>query len=121
MILFKAKQRDFGWILFACWCSYFSYIFGNKIFSEPVAVFLASLLLGVVSNLFSRIKKRNSSLMLVPGMILLVPGSLGFFSISHLVQSDVVAGIQTALTMLMTAMALVFGILFSNILVRAER
>lgn len=121
MILFKAKQSDFGWILFACWCSYFSYVFGNIIFSEPVAVFLASLLLGVVSNLFSRNKKRNSSLMLVPGMILLVPGSLGFFSISHLVQSDVVAGIQTALTMLTTAMALVFGILFSNILVHAER
>ena len=121
MILFKAKQRDFGWILFACWCSYFSYVVGNRYFSEPVAVFLASLLLGLVSNLFSRIQKRNSSLMLVPGMILLVPGSLGFFSISHLVNSDVLAGIQTALTMLTTAMALVFGILFSNILVRAER
>jgi uncharacterized membrane protein YjjB (DUF3815 family) len=59
--------------------------------------------------------------MLVPGMILLVPGSLGFFSISHMVQSDVVAGIQTALTMLITSLALVFGVLFSNILVRAER
>jgi uncharacterized membrane protein YjjP (DUF1212 family) len=121
MILFKAKQTDFGWILVACWCSYFSYVFGNEFFSESVAVFLASLLLGVVSNLFSRIKKRNSSLMLVPGMILLVPGSLGFFSISHMVQSDVVAGIQTALTMLITSLALVFGVLFSNILVRAER
>lgn len=121
MILFKAKQRDFGWILFACWCSYFSYVLGKIIFSEPVAVFLASLLLGVVSNLFSRINKRNSSLMLVPGMLLLVPGSLGFFSISQLVQSDVVAGIQTALSMLTTAMALVFGILFSNIVIRAER
>jgi len=121
MILFKAKQRDFGWILLACWCAYFAFIVGNYVFSEPVAVFLASLLLGIVSNLFSRIKKRNSSLMLVPGMILLVPGSLGFFSISHLVQSDVVAGIQTALTMLITAMALVFGIILSNILVKAER
>jgi uncharacterized membrane protein YjjB (DUF3815 family) len=59
--------------------------------------------------------------MLVPGMILLVPGSLGFFSISHLVQSDVIAAIQTALTMLITALALVFGVLFSNIVVSAER
>lgn len=121
MVLFKAKQRDFIWILLACWCSYFSYVFGRTIFSEPVAVFVASLLLGVVSNLFSRIKKRNSSLLLVPGMILLVPGSLGFFSISHLVNSDVVAGIQTALSMLTTAMALVFGIIFSNIILKAER
>lgn len=121
MILFKAKQRDFVWILLACWCSYFSYVYGSKLFSEPVAVFLASLILGLVSNLFSRFKKRNSSLMLVPGMILLVPGSLGFFSISHLVNSDVLAGLQTALSMISTAMALVFGIIFSNIFVKAER
>ncbi len=121
MILFKAKQKDFIWILLACWCSYFSYVYGRTIFSEPVSVFLASLLLGIVSNLFSLVKKRNSSLLLVPGMILLVPGSLGFFSISHLVNSDVVAGLQTALSMLSTAMALVFGIIFSNILVKAER
>lgn len=121
MILFKAKQRDFIWILLACWCSYFSYVYGSKAFSEPVAVFLASFILGIVSNLFSRIKKRNSSLLLVPGMILLVPGSLGFFSISHLVNSDVVAGLQTALSMLSTAMALVFGIIFSNIFLKAER
>lgn len=121
MILFKAKQRDFIWILLACWCSYFSYSYGRMVFSEPVAVFLASLLLGIVSNMFSRIKKRNSSLLLVPGMILLVPGSLGFFSISHMVNSDVVAGLQTALSMISTAMALVFGIIFSNIFLKAER
>jgi uncharacterized membrane protein YjjP (DUF1212 family) len=121
MILFKAKQNDFRWILLACWCSYFAYSFGSKIMSAPLAVFSASLLLGILSNVFSRIKKRNSSLLLVPGMILLVPGSLGFFSISNFVNSDLLAGLQTAITMLTTSMALVFGIIFSNILVKAER
>ncbi len=121
MILFKAKQKDFMWILLACWCSYFSFDFCSSYFSAPVAVFISSLLLGLVSNLFSKVKQRNSSLLLVPGMILLVPGSLGFFSISHLVNSDVLSGLQTALTMLTTSMALVFGIIFSNIFVKAER
>jgi uncharacterized membrane protein YjjB (DUF3815 family) len=56
--------------------------------------------------------------MLVPGMILLVPGSLGFLSISKLVESNVVAGIQIAINMLTTSMALVLGIIFSNVIIR---
>jgi uncharacterized membrane protein YjjP (DUF1212 family) len=121
VVLFKAKPRDFLWIFIGCWISYFSFKISSHITSNTTAVFIASLLLGVSSNLFSRIKMRNPSVMLVPGMILLVPGSLGFLSISKLVASDVVAGIQIALSMLTTSMALVLGIIFSNILVRTSK
>jgi uncharacterized membrane protein YjjP (DUF1212 family) len=115
VVLFKAKPRDFLWILVGCWTSYFSFKISNWYTSPTTAVFIASFLLGVVSNLFAGLNNRNASVMLVPGMILLVPGSLGFFSISHLVESDIVAGLQIALKMLSTSMALVLGILFSNL------
>lgn len=120
VVLFKAKPKDFWWILIGCWISYFSFKIGNKFTSNTTAVFLASLLLGIGSNLFSLKTKRNPSVMLVPGMILLVPGSLGFLSISKLVESDVVGGIQIALNMLTTSMALVLGIIFSNVLMKIK-
>lgn len=121
VVLFKAKPKDFLWILIGCWISYFSFKVSSQFTSNITAVFIASLLLGVASNLFSRKTLRNPSVMLVPGMILLVPGSLGFLSISKLVASDVVAGIQIALTMLSTSMALVLGIIFSNILIKTTK
>ena len=120
VVLFKAKPKDFWWILIGCWISYFSFKIGNQFTSNTTAVFLASLLLGIGSNLFSLKTKRNPSVMLVPGMILLVPGSLGFLSISKLVESDVVGGIQIALNMLITSMALVLGIIFSNVLLKIK-
>lgn len=120
VVLFKAKPKDFWWILIGCWISYFSFKIGNQFTSNTTAVFLASLLLGIGSNLFSLKTKRNPSVMLVPGMILLVPGSLGFLSISKLVESDVVGGIQIALNMLTTSMALVLGIIFSNVLLKIK-
>ena len=120
VVLFKAKPKDFWWILIGCWISYFSFKIGNLFTSNTTAVFLASLLLGIGSNLFSLKTKRNPSVMLVPGMILLVPGSLGFLSISKLVESDVVGGIQIALNMLTTSMALVLGIIFSNVLMKIK-
>lgn len=120
VVLFKAKPKDFWWILIGCWISYFSFKLGTSFTSNTGAVFLASLLLGIISNLFGIKMKRNPSVMLIPGMILLVPGSLGFLSISKLVESDVVAGIQIALNMLTTSMALVLGVIFSNILLKIK-
>jgi uncharacterized membrane protein YjjP (DUF1212 family) len=121
VVLFKAKPKDFIWILIGCWISYFTFKISSQFTNNTFAVFFASLLLGIGSNLFSTFSGRNPSVMLVPGMILLVPGSLGFLSISKLVESDVVAGIQIALNMLTTSMALVLGIIFSNIVVRGKK
>lgn len=115
VILFKAKIKDFFWITLACWISYFSYSISSEYLPAAFAVFLSSFILGIASNSFAKFKKRNESLMLVPGMILLVPGSLGFLSITSLIESNVLEGISTSLLMLGTSLALVFGLLFSNL------
>ncbi|MFN5416756.1 MAG: threonine/serine exporter ThrE family protein [Flavobacteriia bacterium] len=121
VVLFKAKMKDFVWIALACWTSYFMYSYTSKLTHPVIAVFISSFTLGIVSNLFAILRKRNVSLMLVPGMILLVPGSLGFFSISQLLHSNTLAGINTALEMLATSLALVFGLIFANIFVSVEK
>ena len=119
IVLLKAKRSDALWISFACWLSYIMFSFTSSFVDAPIAVFLSSVLLGFASNLFAKIKKRNSAIMLVPGMILLVPGSLGFFSISNLLQSNIVEGIEIALKMLTTSMALVMGIIVSDVLLKS--
>ena len=119
IVLLKAKRSDALWISFACWLSYLMYTFTSSYVAAPIAVFLSSVLLGFASNVFAKIKKRNSAIMLVPGMILLVPGSLGFFSISNLLQSNIVEGIEIALKMLTTSMALVMGIIVSDVLLKS--
>ena len=119
IVLLKAKRSDALWISLACWLSYLMYTFTSSYVAAPIAVFLSSVLLGFASNLFAKMKKRNSAIMLVPGMILLVPGSLGFFSISNLLQSNIVEGIEIALKMLTTSMALVMGIIVSDVLLKS--
>jgi uncharacterized membrane protein YjjB (DUF3815 family) len=121
LVLFKAKIKDFIWIAIACWSSYFLFVFFTKYLNQAFSVFLSAFLLGLLSNIFAVWKQRNSSLMLVPGMILLVPGSLGFFSVSHLLESNILLGIETSISMLSISMALVFGIIFSNIVVNVEQ
>jgi uncharacterized membrane protein YjjB (DUF3815 family) len=57
----------------------------------------------------------------VPGVLLLVPGSIGFRSFSLLLEQQVVVGVDAAFTMTMTAISLVAGLLLANILVPTHR
>ena len=42
-------------------------------------------------------------MVLVPGILLLVPGSVGFRSLTSLIERQAVAGIETAFSMILTA------------------
>lgn len=121
VVLFKAIPKDFIWILLACLCSYFSFKLGSIYLGKYLAVFIASFSLGITSNIFSLIFDRPVSIMLVPGIILLVPGSLGFQSISDLMTNQTLHGIETAFSMTITTIALVSGIVFSNIILSAKK
>jgi uncharacterized membrane protein YjjB (DUF3815 family) len=56
-----------------------------------------------------------------PGVLVLVPGSVGFRSITALLDDRVVAGIDTAFSALFTAVALVVGLLIANVVLPSRR
>jgi uncharacterized membrane protein YjjB (DUF3815 family) len=58
---------------------------------------------------------------MVPGILLLVPGSIGFGSLAKFLDRDVLSGIDTAFTMILVAVALVTGLLVSNLIVPPRR
>lgn len=60
-------------------------------------------------------------MLIVPGILMLVPGSIGFRSISSLLGQDVVIGLKTAMAMLLVAVALAGGLLFANVVVPPRR
>lgn len=48
--------------------------------------------------------------------MLLVPGSIGFRGVSSFLADDTLAGVQSAFTMTLVAIALVTGLLMANVL-----
>jgi len=120
-ILFRAPRRDLGWIIGIGSATYATVRFASPLFGPELGVFLAALTVGVGSNLHARILDRPSAVTRLPGMMLLVPGGLGFLSISSLMHNDVVAGVQGAFTVAVIAVALVTGLLVSNAIVPPGR
>jgi uncharacterized membrane protein YjjB (DUF3815 family) len=55
---------------------------------------------------------------LVPGLLLLVPGSIGFSSLTSLLDRQTLSGVEAAFRMTLVATSLVTGLLLSNVLVQ---
>jgi len=57
----------------------------------------------------------------VPGIMLLVPGSVGFRGLAALMDEKIVSGVDTSFKMILTAVALVAGTLMANIIAPPRR
>ncbi len=111
-VLFQAHPKDAGWILLASIAA----LAGSKL-DPGLGAFLAT----AGSNLYARALGRPSRVPLMPSLVLLVPGSVGFKSVALLLQEDVVSGVSAAFSMSLTATALVAGVLFANWIVPPRR
>jgi len=117
-VRFSARPRDGLAILAASTIAVLGSRFGIALAGPHAGPFLAALLLGVTANVYARIRREAPELFVTPGLALLVPGSIGVRGLASLYDQDALAGINTSFEMLIVAMALVAGLLFSNSLVR---
>jgi uncharacterized membrane protein YjjB (DUF3815 family) len=86
------------------------------VLGQQLGAFAAALAVGLASNLFALATGRPAAVMQVPGLIVLVPGSIGLQSFQALFTAQTVVGIQAAFQMFLTAIALVYGIFVANLL-----
>ena len=110
-----------GWIAAGCTLAFAGARAGSQWLGVEMGALCGALLLGIASNLYARWRARPASVTLVPGLMLLVPGAVGFRSISSLLQSDVVSGMEAAFRMGVTGVALVTGLLIANTLLPSRR
>ena len=84
-------------------------------------MFLGALTVGVASNWYARLLDRPATITQVPGILLLVPGSVGFRGLAALMDEKIVSGVDTTFKMILTAVALVAGTLMANIIAPPRR
>jgi uncharacterized membrane protein YjjP (DUF1212 family) len=115
MILFQARIKDFPFVLAGCLTAFFGARLGSHALGAQFGAALGAFAVTFGSNLLSHFTRRTPSLTLLPGLLVLVPGSLGFRSLATIFQNQVVAGLDTAFQMLFLAAALLFGVLLANL------
>ncbi len=121
VVLFQARPREFGWITLVGAAAIGGGRLGVAWLGADLGPFLGALVVGLASNLLARYRDRPTALTQLPALILLVPGSLGLRSISALLASDTLAGVQSLFGVALVAVSLVAGLLMANVLLPPRR
>ena len=120
-VLFKADRRDYWLVMVSAALGYVIARFAGQAFGSGAGVFLAGMVITALSNAYARWVNRPGALVRVPGIILLVPGSVGFRGLTFVMEQDVALGLETGVQLVNLLIALVAGLLFGNLLIPARR
>jgi uncharacterized membrane protein YjjP (DUF1212 family) len=124
-ILFRAARRDWLVVMGAVVLGYLATRWGGSISGSipgaPFGVFIGGVLLGSLSNVYARFAHQPGAVIREPGIILLVPGSVSFRSVSYLLDRDAVLGMDTGILLVTLLVSLVAGLLFGDLLISPRR
>ena len=126
-ILFRASRRDVPLVMVSAVMGYVITRFASGWFapSQGVnfagAVFFSSLVMAALANLYGRVARRPGTLVRLPSIMLLVPGSVGFRGLASLMERDYTLGMETGVAVLSALVALMAGLLFGSVLVPPRR
>ena len=120
-VLFQARTRDVVWLVLSGSIAFVAARAGAVILGSELGVFVGALAVGSFSNLLARARRMPATVPQVPGIMLLVPGSIGYNAVSMLLIRDVISGVETAFLMFLVAISIVGGLLAANVLVPPRR
>jgi uncharacterized membrane protein YjjP (DUF1212 family) len=107
-LVFQISRRDLLWAVLVSAIAYLGNLLGT----------IAAV---VIANLWSRQTGRPTSIVLIPAIVMLVSGSIGFRGLAAMAQGEVLLGVQQFFQMFVVAMTIVAGILIGYTIIRPER
>jgi len=119
--LFQARPRDWPVVALAAWLGFFSARLGAEFLGPELGASAGAFAVGLVANAYARFKRLPSAVATIPGIMLLVPGSLGLRTFDALLSDDTLTGLDTAFGMLLVASGIVAGLLLSNVVLPSRQ
>ncbi len=117
----KAAPRDLPKVVLATLVAAGTAHLGRVWLGPELGALIGATVIGLISHAYARGGRRPALLLLTPGILILVPGSLGFLSVSSMLDSNVLAAAETAFRMLLIATSLAAGVLLASVAVPPRR
>ncbi len=125
-VLFRADRRDYLLVMASVALGYVTTRVAGALLDVrgsgfALGAFVGGIVVTAASNVYARWRNRPGALVRVPGIILLVPGSVGFRTLSFVFERNFSLGADMAFVLANALVALVAGLLFGNLLIPARR
>ena len=121
VFLFNARPRDSIVLIPAGILSFVFSRMATGAMGPEFGVCATAAVIGIAGNLYARWRDRPAQVIVLPGLLMMVPGSLSFRSFESFLSNDTVGGTQAAFRVLVIAVALVVGLLLANVAAAPRR
>jgi uncharacterized membrane protein YjjP (DUF1212 family) len=88
---------------------------GRAVFGAAAGVFVAAVAIGVAGGVVGGVMRRSPLVFIVPGVLILVPGSAGFNSLLKLLTGQTVSGVDAGFNTFVTAMSIAYGLIVATV------
>lgn len=119
-IIFQTSRRDFFWAALGCVLAYGGILVGGALLGSNLGNFLGTVAAVIFANLWNRETSRPTSIALLPAIVLLVSGSIGFRGLAAMASGQVTTGADQFLQMFVVALTLAAGFLVGNTIVQPK-
>jgi uncharacterized membrane protein YjjB (DUF3815 family) len=120
-IVFQARPRRAGLVLASCVVGWIAVRTAREFGGSELAPVAAAAAIGIMGNLYARFRRRPTLAIVLPGLALLLPGSIGFRGMQGIIASDTLAGLNTAISALIVAASIASGLLIANAVLPSPR
>lgn len=110
-----ARLRDFVWVFASSFVALLTTHLLGGTSAHAVAAFLSAFICGMVANTGARFLRVPQAIMLVPALIVLVPGSLSYESVLFVFQHNIDSALILAANAFVAAIQIVAGLLLSQL------
>ncbi len=115
VVTLRAPVRDAIWTCGAAMLAVVANLATSSFFGDVAGVFVASLVVGLVGNAVARRYRHSSLAFVVPGLLMLVPSSIGFESAESLLAGRTMTGVDTAFDTMIALLAIAYGLLAATL------
>jgi len=119
-LAFQVSRRDLPWAVLVSGIAYLGIMAGSSILDANLGNLVGTIIAVVIANLWARQTGRPTSIVLIPAIVMLVSGSIGFRGLASMAGGDLLLGAQQFLQMFVVAMTIVAGIVVGYTIVRPE-
>jgi uncharacterized membrane protein YjjP (DUF1212 family) len=119
-LAFQVSRRDLPWSVLVSGLAFLGVMAGSSFLDSNLGNLLGTIVAVVVANLWARKTGRPTSIVLIPAIVMLVSGTIGFRGLAAMAEGELLLGVQQFLQMFIVAMTILAGILIGFTIVRPE-
>ncbi len=120
-VILKVRRSDALVVLSSVGIAALGARLGGWLLGAELGAFVGAFLVASAAHGYARFYDRPTALLLVPGILFLVPGSIGFLSVQSMLENDVQEAAATGFRMLLVATAIAAGTLVATAAVPPQR